>query len=40
VGLLFDAIGTSLGWNLNEIDEKDRPLTVDELTQYFTDVVN
>ena len=40
VGLLFDAIGNSLGWNMDEIDEKDRPLTVDDLTQYFTDVVN
>ena len=25
---------------MDEIDEKDRPLTVDDLTQYFTDVVN
>ena len=40
VGLLFDAIGNSLGWNMNDIDEEDRPLTVDDLTQYFTDVVN
>ena len=32
VGLLFDAIGNSLGWNMDEIDEKDRPLTVDDLT--------
>ena len=40
VGLLFDAIGNSLGWNMDEIDEKDRPLTVDDLTQYFTNVVN
>jgi hypothetical protein len=39
VGLLFDAIGNSLGWNMDEIDEKDRPLTVDDLTQYFADVV-
>jgi hypothetical protein len=40
VGLLFDAIGDSLGWNMDEIDEKDRPLTVDQLTQYMRDVVN
>jgi hypothetical protein len=40
VGLLFDAIGNSLGWNMDEIDENERPLTVDDLTQYFTDVVN
>lgn len=39
VGLLFDAIGTSLGWNMEEIDEKSRPLTVDQLTEYFKDVV-
>ena len=40
VGLLFDAIGNSLGWNMADIDEKDRPLNVDQLAQYFTDVVN
>ena len=40
VGLLFDAIGNSLGWNMDEIDENDRPLTVDQLTQYMRDVVN
>lgn len=40
VGLLFDAIGTSLGWNMDDIEESQRPLTVDQLTQYFTDVVN
>lgn len=40
VGLLFDAVGQSLGWNMDEIDENDRPLTVDDLAQYFTDVVN
>ena len=39
VGLLFEAIGNSLGWNLDEIDEKDKPLTVEDLTQYFADVV-
>ena len=39
VGLLFDAIGNSLGWNLDEIDEKDRPLNTKELAQYFADVV-
>lgn len=39
VGLLFDAIGQSLGWNMNDIDEKDRPLTVDALTEYFSEVV-
>ena len=39
VGLLFDAIGQSLGWNMNDIDEKDRPLTVDDLTHYFAETV-
>lgn len=39
VGLLFDAIGQSLGWNINDIDEKDRPLTVDALTDYLAETV-
>ena len=39
VGLLFDAIGQSLGWNINDIDEKDRPLTVDDLTNYLAETV-
>jgi len=39
VGLLFDAIGQSLGWNMDDIDEKDRPLTVDDLTNYFAETV-
>lgn len=39
VGLLFDAIGNSLGWNMDDIDEKDRPLTVDALTEYFAETV-
>jgi len=39
VGLLFDAIGDSLGWNMADIDEKDRPLTVDALTSYLADTV-
>lgn len=40
VGLLFDAIGQSFGWNMNDIDEKDRPLTVEGLTDYFREVIN
>jgi hypothetical protein len=40
VGLFFDALGESLGWNMDEIDEKDRPLTVDQLTDYMKAVVN
>lgn len=39
VGLLFDAIGQSFGWNINDIDEKDRPLTVDDLTNYLAETV-
>lgn len=39
VGLLFEAIGNSLGWDLDQIDEKDKPLTVEDLTKYFADVV-
>ena len=39
VGLLFDAIGQSLGWDINDIDEKDRPLTVDDLTNYMKEMV-
>lgn len=39
VGLLFDAIGESLGWNIADIDEKDRPLTVDDLTHFMAETV-
>lgn len=39
VGLLFDAVGESLGWNMADIDEEDRPLTVDDLTSYLSEVV-
>lgn len=39
VGLLFDAIGESLGWNISDIDEKDRPLNVNQLTEYFAEAV-
>lgn len=39
VGALFDAIGQSFGWNMDDIDEKDRPLTVENLTDYIRDVV-
>lgn len=40
VGLFFDAIGQSFGWNMDDIKEKDRPLTVDDLTDYIREVVN
>lgn len=39
VGLLFDAIGDKLGWNMDEIDEKDRPLNTQGLADYFAEVV-
>lgn len=39
VGLLFDAVGQSLGWNMNDIDEKDRPLTVEDLTNYWVEAI-
>ena len=39
VGLLFDAIGNSLGWNMDDIDEKDRPLNTNDLANYFAEVV-
>lgn len=39
VGLLFDAIGQELGWNMADIDEKDRPLTVEDMTKYWAKVI-
>ena len=39
VGLLFDAVGESLGWNMADIEEDDKPVTVDELTDYLSRVV-
>ena len=39
VGLLFDAIGESFGWNMDDIKEEDRPLTVADLTNYMREVV-
>ena len=39
VGLFFDALGNSLGWNMDEIDDKDKPLNTDDLAKYFADVV-
>lgn len=39
VGLLFDAIGNSLGWNMDDIDEETRPVTVDALAEYFAETV-
>lgn len=39
IGLLFNAVGESLGWNMADINENDRPLTVDDLTSYLSKVV-
>lgn len=39
VSLLFDAVGESLGWNMADIEDEDRPLTVDDLTAYLSNVV-
>lgn len=40
IGALFDAVGESLGWNMNDISEEDRPVTVEDLTHYLAEVVN
>ena len=39
VSTLFDAIGESMGWNMAEIDDNEKPVTVDELTYYLQEVV-
>jgi len=39
VSLLFDAVGESLGWNMADINDDDKPVTVEGLTQYLADVV-
>ena len=40
VSALFDAVGESLGWNMTDINEDEKPLTVDDLTKYLSNVVN
>lgn len=40
IGALFDAVAESFGWDMNEIGEDDRPVTVEELTTYLRDVVD
>lgn len=40
VGALFDAVAEKFGWDLNEIKEDERPLTVEDLTNYLRDVVD
>lgn len=39
IGLLFDAVGEKFGWNMDDIDDEDRPVTVEGLTEYLRDVV-
>lgn len=39
VGLLFDAVGQSLGWDMSSIKDEDRPLTVEALTDYLSETV-
>lgn len=40
VGALFDAVVEKFGWDINEIDEEHRPVTVEGLTDYLREVVN
>ena len=40
VGALFDAIGEQFGWDMNEIEEDARPVTVEGLTDYIRQVVD
>lgn len=39
VSTLFDALGESMGWNMAELGEDEKPVTVDELTYYLQEVV-
>lgn len=39
ISALFDAVGESLGWNMADIKDEDKPLTVDDLTKYLGNVV-
>lgn len=39
VSVLFDAVAESLGWDVADISDEERPLTVEGLTKYLTDVV-
>lgn len=39
IGLLFEAVGESLGWDMSSIKDEDKPLTVDGLTEYLTEAV-
>ena len=39
VGALFDAVVESFGWNIDDIEDERRPVTVDGLTDYIRNVV-
>lgn len=39
VSALFDAVGESLGWNMADFNDDDKPVTIDEFTQYLGKVV-
>lgn len=39
VGALFDAVVESFGWNVDDIKEDNRPITVEGLTDYLREVV-
>lgn len=39
VSALFDAVGESLGWNMADFKDEDKPVTVEEFTQYLGKVV-
>lgn len=40
VSALFDAVAEKFGWNIDDIDEEHRPVTVEDLTDYLRDVVD
>lgn len=40
VSALFDAVAEKFGWDINDIDEEHRPVTVEGLTDYLRDVVD
>lgn len=39
VGAFFDAVAEKFGWNADDINEDDRPVTIEEFTKYIQDVV-
>lgn len=39
VSALFDAVGESLGWNMADFKDEEKPVTVEEFTQYLSKVV-